>query len=83
MRGQLGFAWPMRAGGAEHALTLGQTWSDRSTIVPALGRQAQPDLAPAGQLDINLREQFGIKQRAVAGAVAAIDPIAGAQRIKA
>ena len=83
VRGEFSLAWPMRAGGAELALTLGLAWSDRSAIVAALSRQAQPDLASAGQLDINLCEQFGIEQRAVAGAVAAIDPIAGAQRIEA
>ena len=38
----------------------------------------EPDLAPAGQFDLNLRQQFGIEQRAVAGAVAAIDPVTGA-----
>ena len=83
MRGEFSLAWPMRARGAELALTLGLAWSDRSAIVSALSRQAQPDLASAGQLDINLRKQLGIKQRAVAGAMAAINPIAGAQRIKA
>ena len=47
-----------------------------------LGGQAEPDLPPAGQLDIDLRQQLGVEQRAVPGAVAAVDAIAGAQRVE-
>ena len=42
----------------------------------------QPDLSPASQLDIDLRQQFGVKQRAMQHAVAAVDPIAGAKGIE-
>ena len=39
MRGEFSLAWPMRAGGAELALTLLQTSaSRRNSIVAALGR---------------------------------------------
>ena len=44
--------------------------------------QTEPDLPPAGQLDIDLRQQFGIEQRPMLDPVRAIDPVAGAQRIE-
>ena len=45
--------------------------------------QPETDLATAGQLDIDLRKQLRIKQRAVQHAVAAVDPVARAERIEA
>src|SRR5687767_3360275 len=44
--------------------------------------ELEPDLAPAAQFDIDLRQQLGVEQRAVLHAVTAIDPVAGAQRVK-
>ena len=46
------------------------------------GRKLEPDLPPAGEFDIDLGQQFGIEQCAVPGAVAAVDPITGTQRIE-
>ena len=45
--------------------------------------ERQPDLPPAAQFDIDLREQLRVEQRAVDGAVAAVDAVAVAQRIQA
>jgi len=45
-------------------------------------RQAQPDLPPTIQFNIDLRKQFGIEQRAVFDPVAAINPVTRAQRIE-
>src|SRR5688572_21999883 len=50
--------------------------------VGAYPRQLEPDLAPAGQLDIDLRQQLGVEQRAVLDPVAAVDAVAGAQRVE-
>src|SRR4051794_25292209 len=47
------------------------------------GHQAEPDLAAAGQLDIDLREKLGIEQGAVLNPVAAIDPEADTQSVEA
>src|SRR4051794_24538639 len=38
-----------------------------------LGNQAEPDLAAAGQLDIDLREELRVEQRAVLHSVTAVD----------
>src|SRR5688500_13374910 len=46
------------------------------------GSQREADLAAASELDIDLREQLGVEQRAVAHPVAAVDAVAGAQRIE-
>ena len=48
-----------------------------------VGNQAEADLAPAGQFDIDLGEQLRVEQRAVLDAVAAVDPEAHAQGIEA
>ena len=42
----------------------------------------EADLAAAVQLDIDLGQQFRIEQRAVPGAVRAVDAITGAQRVE-
>src|SRR5436190_5415682 len=47
-----------------------------------VGDQAQSDLPPAGQLDIDLGEQLGIEQRAMLDALRPVDPKPGAQRIE-
>src|SRR5690606_2174799 len=70
-------------------------WAWRAELAPAgtkngdldrgvhgLGGQREADLAAAGKLDVDLREQLGIEQRAVQHAVAAIDPVARAQRVE-
>ena len=49
----------------------------------SIGDQAKPDLAPAGQLDIDLGEQLRVEQGAMLDAVAAVDPEAHAQGIEA
>ena len=46
-------------------------------------RQAERCLAAAKHFDIDIRQQFGIKKRAVLGAVGIVDPITPAQRIQA
>ena len=74
MRRQFGLARPVRAGGAEHALALRQPRHGYH-FACLIRDQRQANLTPAGQLDVDLREQFCIEQRAVAGAVAAIDPV--------
>ena len=48
-----------------------------------IGDQAEADLPPAGQLDIDLGKQLRVEQRAVLDAVAAVDAEAHAQRIEA
>src|SRR3954471_13033398 len=50
---------------------------------PGLGDQAQADLATARQLDIDLRKQLGVEQRAMLHAMAAVDPEAHAQGVEA
>lgn len=47
-----------------------------------LCRQFEPDLATAGKFDIDLSKQFGIQQRAVQCAVAAVDAVTHAQGIQ-
>src|SRR6202008_2747571 len=47
------------------------------------GDEAEADLAPAGQLDIDLGKQLRVEQRPVQRAVAAIDAVAAAERIEA
>src|SRR3546814_1233039 len=47
------------------------------------GRETEADLPPAGHFDIEMREQFGVEQRAMLDAVAAVDAIAGAERVEA
>ena len=47
------------------------------------GNQAKPDLAAAGELDIDLGEQLRIEQGAVLDAVAAVDSEAHAQSVEA
>ena len=48
-----------------------------------VGRQAEADLAPAGQLDIDLDQQLRIEQRAMLDPLRAVDAIAGAERVEA
>jgi len=45
-------------------------------------REAQSDLPPAGQLDIDLREQLRVEQRAVECARAEVDSVARAQGVE-
>ena len=45
--------------------------------------QPKPDLAPAGQFDIDLREQLRVEQGAMLDALRAIDPEAAAQGVEA
>ena len=45
--------------------------------------EGQADLPAAGQLDIELREQLRVEQRAVLDPLRAIDAEAGAERIEA
>ena len=51
-------------------------------VLAGLGRKLEADLAAAAQLDVDLGKQFGVEQGAVLGAVAAIDAVAGAQRVE-
>ena len=51
-------------------------------VVRAGSGEREADLAAAGQFDIDLRQQLGIEQRTVPDPVAAIDSIAGAQRVE-
>jgi hypothetical protein len=46
------------------------------------GGELEADLPSAGELDIDLRKQLGVEQCAVAHAVAAVDAVAGAQRVE-
>jgi len=48
-----------------------------------VGDQAEADLATAGKLDIDLREQLSVEQGAVLDAMAAVDPEAHAQGVEA
>ena len=74
-------ACPMRTSEAECAVGANSHAEFRGHDID-LGDQFEADLATAHQLDIDLREQFGIEQRAVQGAVAAVYAIARAQRIE-
>jgi hypothetical protein len=74
-------ARPVGTRGPENAFDL-HTGSDLDCHHLGFGNQLKADLAPAGQLDIDLCEQFGVEQCAVQGAVAAIYAIPGAQRIE-
>ena len=58
--------------------SIGTTRSDRG----GLGRKLEADLSAAIELDIDLREQFGVEQRAVLDPVAAIDPVSRTQRVE-
>ena len=49
----------------------------------SFGDEAEADLPPAGQFDIDLREQLRVEQRAVLDALAAIDAEAHAQGVEA
>ena len=53
--------------------------ADRDAIIFDVGGKFETDLPPSGQFDIDLRQQFGIEQRAVFHPVAAIDTVAAAQ----
>ena len=55
---------------------------DRSGI-GGLGNQAEANLPPASQLDIDLGEQLGVEQRAVLDPLRPIDAVTGAQRVEA
>ena len=48
-----------------------------------VGDQAEADLAAAGQLDIDLREQLRVEQRAMLDALAAVDAEPRAQGVEA
>jgi hypothetical protein len=74
--GKLGFAGSV---GTRCAEGTRDSFYDRThRIRDGFGNQAEPDLAPAGQLDIKLGEELGVQQRPVLGAMAAVDPLAGA-----
>src|SRR3546814_5639591 len=45
--------------------------------------KTEADLTAAGQLDVKLGQQFGVEQRAMLDAVAAVDAVTGAERIQA
>ncbi len=55
----------------------------RSVFGLRRGRHVEPDLSPAGQLDINLRKQGRIEKSTMPNPVTAIDPISRAKRIEA
>ena len=48
----------------------------------AAAREAEHRLARADQLDIDFRQQFGVEQRAVLGALRIVDPVAHAQIVE-
>src|SRR5215212_2687492 len=48
-----------------------------------VGDEAEPDLAPAGQLDIDLGEELCVEERAVLHAMAAVDSETHAQGVEA
>src|SRR6476661_747543 len=48
-----------------------------------VGNEAQTDLPPAGQLDVDLREKLRVEQGTVLHAMTAIDPEAHAQGVEA
>ena len=47
------------------------------------GHQSQPDLPPAGQFDIDMRQQLRVEQRAMLDPLRPVDAKARAQRIEA
>lgn len=79
---QFRLARRMGSGGPEGAFARRQGDGGGNKGVLGIGGQLKPDLAAAGQLDIDLGEQFGVKQRPVPGTVAAVDSITGAQRVE-
>src|SRR5204862_4612874 len=52
-------------------------------VLDQLGDQREPDLAAAGQLDIDLREQLRVEQSAMLDALRAVHAEAGAKRVEA
>src|SRR6478752_1702805 len=71
----------MRPWRAEFAMTWPE-YSDFDRGGRAFGGERKADLPPAGEFDIDLREQLGIEQRAVEHAVAAIDSVTHAERVE-
>jgi len=69
-----GFAPRLVRGGAVPGCGRAGVGGDRIR----LAHEAKPDLAAAGEFDIDLREQFGIEQRAVLHTVRAINAVTGA-----
>src|SRR5690606_30352748 len=70
-------------------------WARRAEFAPAwpksrqlgrcragIRRQGKPDLPAAGELDIDLREQLRVEERAVQHAVTAVDPVTHAKRVE-
>ena len=81
MPGKLLRAGEMGTGCAKFALADAER-IDLDHGLAGLGRQRQPDLAPAGELDIDLGQQLGVEKSAVSNPVAPVDAIAGAQRVE-
>src|SRR5688572_18034277 len=70
--------WARRAEFAMARLERG----DRDRRGAGLGSEREADLPAAGELDIDLREQLGVEQRAVQHTVAAVDAVTHVQRVE-
>ena len=60
----------------------GPEYSDFDRRDGAFRGQRKADLPPAGELDVDLRQQLGVEQRAVPDAVTAVDPVTRAQGVE-
>ena len=81
MRRAFSLAWPMGPCGTECPLTPGNGERGNFNRL-GFGSQRKADLTTTSQLNIDLSKKLGVKQSAMFGAMAAINAIAGAERIK-